>query len=90
MQIIAQAAEQLYKTGGIQSRKKYVLNQLERQGIRIDGLSLDAAIEAAVHKINTEQKPAVIKREKERPAVTIKKGVIPDRQVDGRTGEVLK
>lgn len=87
IQVVAQAAEQLYKTGSIQSRKQYVLKQLERKGIKIDGVSLDAAIEAAVHNINAEQGGH---HEVGTEAEQLPAGPIPDRLFDGRTGEALR
>lgn len=48
------AAEQIYKSDEGQKKKAYVLALLEAQGFKVDTVSVDAAVEAAVLKLHAE------------------------------------
>ena len=55
VKIAVEAAEQIFSGEGRgDEKKKYVAAFLEEKGFKIDGRSVDAAIEAAVRQINSE------------------------------------
>ena len=49
------AAEQLYKTGVIKDRKRYVLDYLEEKGFEINSADVENLIEGYVQEINATQ-----------------------------------
>lgn len=47
------AAEQLYRSGMVSDRKKFVLERLESMGVKLDADRLDLAIENEVNKLQS-------------------------------------